>query len=527
MENSRAPGITREKAGLILLAGLLLVCTGISVVQFRSRFFFQTGISHMNQAAYDSALAGFEKAGTAIPGFLAATVARQDLFRIYTRTGITLQNQALALWKENRPMETVTRLYDQSRIILEKAVAIDGAAYVPAYWLARAYTALQVVHGSRFPDRPNPYDAGPLYERAVALRPNGITVLYARARYQDHIKDRAGLMKTVRHMTRIYPPAYHSLKREGFFSPDLMSEMKAGLEAAVAEQVDPKSALAALSDIHETAGEFGSAADRYEQSLALQPFTNTDSHYLNMGRLTLLAGRPDDSRDWFVKTLETAGDFDSALARIHAVHRRAGNLDAFIRFGVALEKKGHWPPALDLEIAAAWMEQEQYLFARTRLNRLNDRQPSAPAHYLLARMADAEKNWDEVERHAQKAAALDPENSRYYYLLARALNHQKKYGSAEEMATRALARVQKPDPWLFNLRAWTRWHQKQYFSAMVDWKRALDLDPGRADFAYQIARACEQEGMFDQGLAYVQKALALDPDRKAFQDLATRLRRYQ
>ena len=109
-------------------------------------------------------------------------------------------------------------------------------------------------------------------------------------------------------------------------------------------------------------------------------------------------------------------------------------------------------------------------------------------------------------------------------MLAQALKYQQKYESAEEMAAKAIRYTQKPNPWLFNHRAWLRWTQKKYSLAISDWKQAFELKPDNSDFPYRIALAFEQEGMFREALDYINKAIALKPDKKEYQNLHDRLK---
>jgi tetratricopeptide (TPR) repeat protein len=508
---------------LLLLAIVLL----INLILFWSRFCYQTGIDHINRRNYDLAFVSFQQARNAIPDILASSLARQDIFRIHTQLGTIFHIRALELWKAKGSSDAIVNLYEQARKNLEAALKIDPNTYIPTYRLARTYTALEVFHAALFPYTLSPYNTGLMYKEAIALRPNGIGVHNSYARYLHYKKDFIELGTIVRNMTRIYPAVYHKLKREPFFSPDLLPEMEKGLLAAVDQGINSINAHSALSAYYNENKAYDKAVEHYKQSFALlKSYAVTSGHYMHLGRLYLRAGNPEKSRSCFMRSIEKSNNFDSTIRRIHSVYKHESSqnqLDQFISFGVELEKKKRFSPALSLEIAKAWMDKKQYSFARARLYQLNSRQADAQAYYLLARIAQAEKDWDQMEINSQKATMLDRKNSTYFHMCAQALQYQKKYESAEEMAGKALEHSQKPNPWLFNHRAWIRWAQKKYIPAISDWKQAFALKPNNSDFPYRIALAYEQKALFREALDYIEQAIALKPDNQGYRKLHNRL----
>ncbi len=241
-----------------------------------------------------------------------------------------------------------------------------------------------------------------------------------------------------------------------------------------------------------------------------------------MGRLYLKAGQPADSLPWFERVLNAAEKPDTAVQQIYNIHKAEKQIDAFIRFAMKLETTRAYPlPDLDIGIAEAFMDLKQYTVAKSRLLRLTAQTPHARAQYLLAKIAEIENDWDQMELAAQKAAVLDRENSTYHLLLSQALNRQKKYAGAEEAATLAIRYAPKEQPWLFDHRAWIRWSQKKYNDAALDWKRAFDLKPDQAAYAFNLARACQQAGRFPEALAHIRTALKLAPDKAEYRQRET------
>ncbi len=512
----------------LFFLGLLVLLVVVNIFLFRSRFVYQQGINHMNNKVWDKALASFKRAEERIPDLIGRFYAPWDLFNIHTQKGIALNEKALEMWKDKGLTIWVLTKYRQSKKELRKALVIDPDVYIPAYWLARTENALEVLYPKLFPKKQTPYDAEPFYQEAIRLRPNGITVHYAYARYLDYKNETQKLTRIVRYMTEIYPKSYHHLKKEGFFSGSLMDEMEKGLISALDKGTNPRHALQALADLYSVKKDHENASDTYLKSLKLRPFSNTGANYIRMGQLLLRSENPDKSISWFTKALTTQDNFEKTLKWIYYIHIKEGQLDQFIRFAVRFEKDIDHPSSiLDLQIAEAWMQKKDDALATTRLLRLNTREPNAQAYYLLAKIAQKDKNWDQVEISAQKATTLNRENAAYYHLFSRALAQQKKYASAEEVATKALQYVLKENPGYFNQRAWTRWHQKKYAQAITDWKRAFAIMPDRSDFPYYIAMAYEREGLFKEGLGFIKKAIALSPENQKYKALEKRLKTHK
>jgi len=207
---------------LLLLLTIVLL---INLILLWSRFCYQTGIDHMKRKDHDLALTSFQQARNSIPDMLARSLAGQDIFRIHIQFGNIFFEQALELWKNKGSPDAILNLYEQARKNFEKAREIDPNTYIPAYRLARIHTALEVIHTALFPDKANLYNAELLYQEAIRLRPNGISVHSSYARYLHYKKDFLGLKEIVRNMARIYPAGYHNLKREPYFSPALIPEL--------------------------------------------------------------------------------------------------------------------------------------------------------------------------------------------------------------------------------------------------------------------------------------------------------------
>nr|WP_319491750.1 tetratricopeptide repeat protein [uncultured Desulfobacter sp.] len=324
-------------------------------------------------------------------------------------------------------------------------------------------------------------------------------------------------------MTETFPSLYGKLKTEYFWSESLVSEAEAGLKGALVNDISTREAHQALADIYSQNGENDQAVSQYLKSLDIRSFTNTWRDYICMGRLQYLAGNINESDAWFLKGLQSTIDFKSTLNSLYYFFKHEEQLSEFIRFATGVEHELLNFPEIDLAIARAWMDQENYPLAKARLLQLTEKSPNAEAYYLLAKTAQQEQNWDRMELMAQKSTVLDKDNSSYFFLFSIALHRQKKYSQAEDAATKALEKSKEENPWLFNLRAWVRWAQKKYELAAQDWKRAFDLESDNSGFAYRISLCYERVARFEEAQTYVTKALDLSPENPSYQKLKQHL----
>ncbi|WP_299983560.1 tetratricopeptide repeat protein [Desulfobacula sp.] len=375
---------------------------------------------------------------------------------------------------------------------------------------------------------PNPYNAEPLYQKAMTLRPSGVTVRYAYLKYlqskgpASKIPD-SKIPELVQYMIEIYPPSYWSLKKEPFFS-DLLPDIEQGLNTALTKQILPRDALKALSNIYVTKNNFEKAIAWYKDLLNLNKSKTSSSDYIHIGSLYLKNRQYEESLIFFKKAIFISKNSASTINNIYNTFKREKLFTEFLRFSLYLQENDLGGNNLDMTIANCWIDMGYPELAKARLIKINAAKPHAPAYYRLAKLAAKEKNWDQMEIFAQKASFLDQGNLSYYNLLTRSLINQRKYTHAEEVATKAINHAPPKNPWVFNNRANIRWRLKKHALAAEDWEKAFALKPDRSDFPYRIALAHEQQGQFKQALTFAQKAIALAPDNKTYKDLASRLK---
>ncbi len=489
--------LTVVTVGVLVLGQLVLTC---------SRLSYQYGVNAMHHQDWSRAIHAFDQAEGLLPLTLVALLGFRDLERIRLQRGLCSQEQAMATLTYQGDGQTAFAHYLKSKSDLVLARTAAPMVYGPAKALARTEAGLELLSPGLFHGTPSGFNAEPLFQKAISLKPNGVDIRYSHLRYLFHTDRVAAGMEQVRSLMEIYPPAYEALSKESFFTPRLLEPARQGLETALARGIRRREAHQALADIALRRGAPDRAAAQYEKSLALKSFANGTNDALHMGRLLLAAGRYVQARGWFEKGLATARDKTKTLGQIYSIHKRAGAFKAFIRMGNGLA-----PELADPFMARAWKALGEWSAAQWHLNRMNHGKPSAVAHGLLAEIAGVEKDWQAMETHAYQALKLDWEGAVYHDLLTRALMQQRHYDLALESAGRAIAMDRRGTPAYPARRAWIWWALEGYDQAAADWKHAFDLSRNNTDFLYRSAQALERAGETEMARAAVEKAIELAP----------------
>ena len=149
--------------------------------------------------------------------------------------------------------------------------------------------------------------------------------------------------------------------------------------------------------------------------------------------------------------------------------------------------------------------------------------PSAVARMVSSSGAKlAVKDYDGAVEDADRALALDPNNTRALYFRAAAHNLIGEYGEAARDATRGLA-MQPSDAPLHDARAWAYNRMGRFVDAIADAHAALEADPRDGYALANRAYADEQRGDYESMAEDYKAAAVLNPQfEPTYSDAARR-----
>ena len=408
-------------------------------------------------------------------------------------------------------------LTQKSKQFYLKALDLNPFDSEAAYGLARGETRLEQLYQYLHPEQEhNPYKPLPYYNQTIRLRPNGISYQYALARYLYRRGKTEELFSVVRNLARIYPPIYYYLKKDDFWSPDVKAAVKQGFEKAIAQEISVRNAHDAISSILAEEQEWSGALAHYEKALQRQAFENVPGNYMRLGFLYLKNENYKEAGVAFTHAVDISRDRVKDFERVYRYYKGVGRPDQFYLFYQQISQHFSLPLQVQILKARCLIDQQQYLLAKQILMNLDRQESNAESFYWLARIAKEEKDFDFMELAIQKATVLDPQNSQYHLLFSKVLKRFKKLERAEKEAELALKHSTRPNPWLFDHRAWIRWSRKDYSGAVSDWQRAVRLKPDKAAFYAYIAEGYRQKGQKSLVKEYYQKAVKLDPDNQKY-----------
>ena len=445
---------------------------------------------------YGLALARLQKADRFLPGD----------YRIQKELGKTYDKLA-GLPGEKQPFP----LMQTAREHYLTAFRLNPLDAESAYALARIEEKLAYLDRRLHPGKNiTGYDPLAYFREAIRLRPNGITYHYALAQHLHRAGAQEELMAAVRALARIYPPSAHYLAKEPFWSPPVMDACKRGLREAIDGNISPRDAHRSMSRILAGEGDWNGAISHYREAMRHDTLNNSAGDFLHLGRLYLKSGQTAEAEDTFLRGLDISKARERDLARLYGIFTQEGRISELNRLYEKARARYVASSAMDILLARTLIDLKQYNHARRLLDETNLKQPSAEAWYWLARIAEAEQDWNAMELAIQKATVLDPANSRYHLIFSQVLKRRNKLERAEREASLAIGHQENPSPWLYNHRAGVRWSRGDYAGALNDWKAAIALKPDQASFYAQAAEACIKMGNLAQAKEYARKASALN-----------------
>ena len=505
IHDSKTRSITKNR---YLVTGTILFLSALAFYTLCFRLFSHTHThqakNHIEDGHYGLAARSLENAHHYLPGDYQI---RRQLGKIYYYLGIL----------KPRAKDSLTYTLKAKEYYLG-AAKINPWDAKTAYGLARTEDRLERLYEFLHPGKQdNPYNALPLFEQAIRLRPNGILYNYGLARYLSRHHKTENLLRIVRHLARNYPPVYQYLRKEKFWSPPVREAVKQGLQQAVRKKNLLRDAHKALSSLFAGEQAWSDVIDHYQKALQYEAFRNSANDYSHLGRLYLRNKQVEEAENSFLQGLNLSRSRERYLAGLYTLFKKQGMLEELYRLYEYANRRFTLSGRMDILLARSLIDLKQYYKARRILEELNRKGIFAEAYYWLARIAELEKDWDRMELAIQRATVLDPANSSYRSKFIGLLKRLGKFESAERELGLAIQYSKKPSPHLFNERAGIRWKRKDWSGAAADWKSALWLAPRTASFHALAAEAYIKLGNWSQAVNYYQKAVKLDPKNKRYQ----------
>ena len=386
-----------------------------------------------------------------------------------------------------------------------------------AYCLARTESRLDRIYERLHPkNKNNPFNPLPYFEKAIHLRPNGITSHYAMAAYLFRHGNMQALIPIVRALAGMYPPVYNYLIKEPLWSPSVKEAVKHGLVDAINNHISMVTAHKSMSSLLAEDKQWADAILHYQKALELSDNRISGKDYIQLGSLYLNNGQIEDAEVCFIKSLYVSTPIEKALQTIGRCYKNSNHIDEFYAFYHEVNQRFILSPKMHIITARYLIDLNQYRKAQRILMDLDPLTSGWWYSWWLARVAEREKDWDQLELNIQKATVLAPSNMNYRRMFYGVLKRLKKHETAEREIGLMIRNSDSPSPRLFDERAKFRLSRKDYTGAVQDWKSAIGLAPQNAAFHARIAEVYIKLGNLSQALEYYQKAMTLNPGNHGY-----------
>lgn len=386
-----------------------------------------------------------------------------------------------------------------------------------AYCLAKTEGRLEWLYDHlRQKNKNNPYHALPYFEKAIHLRPNGISCHYSMARYLYRQNNVKAIIPVVRSLAGMYPPVYANLKKEPLWSPCIKKAVKQGILDSIHRGRQLESAHKAMSSILAEDKDWPDAIVHFQKLIECKKDKISTQDYIHLGSLYLQNEQIHEANINFIRSLYLSMPVEKAFRAIIHIFKNKNHGDDFYTFYQEVKHRFTFSPQMHLISARYFIDSKQYKRARHILTEVNRQEPTAEAYYWLARMAEKQKDWDQVELNIQKATVLEPSNLNYRRMFYGVLKRLGKHETAEKQIGLMIQNSESPSLRLFDERAKCRLKQKDFLGAVTDWKAAIALAPQNAPFHANIAEAYMKLGDLPRTLEHYEKAIALNPGNHGY-----------
>ncbi|MGE0084853.1 MAG: tetratricopeptide repeat protein [Desulfococcaceae bacterium] len=322
---------------------------------------------------------------------------------------------------------------DKSDKAFQKAAERNSLDYRIFFGLAKTQWYLTELYRNRYPDAKEiPYNPLAHFQEAVRLRPNGIQNNFALLRYLSRTGHQDEMYAVIRRLVHNWPPVFAYLKKEDFWSENLLSACRDGLAEAIEKQVLPRQAHMIFSGILAEAKEWPEAILHLQNAMQYKEFENRTADYLRLGHLYFHNGEKQKAEEQYFRGLGMSREKD--LETLYGFYKKQEDAQGFYAFLQEARKKFSFSFRTDILTARVLADMKRYPEAKDILRQINIKRPEAQAYYWLAKIAEMEQDWDAMELAIQKATVYDPENRHYHAVFSNVLRKLKKYERAEKEA---------------------------------------------------------------------------------------------
>jgi tetratricopeptide (TPR) repeat protein len=506
--------LSKKSQGLAIKAFILIVFIFASyflTIRLISQFYYHKAMNHVREGYYLPAAEDLEKALYFQPDYPAAW---REIGRAYGNLA------------DLSPVDEAFPMAEKSKQACLMAVILSPFDGQAAFYLAMAEARLEFLYARLQPDpSDNPYHPLLYFQQAIRLRPNSLIYHYSLAQYLYRQRKNEGFQKTIRKLTRLYPPIYGRLKKEAFWSPAVLEEVKKGIMQAIKKGNEPGKAHSILARILEQEKDWAGAITHFQKAMAYKTDSDPQKDYFNrLGRLFLRNGQPQEAKQAFLDALKRSDAPAKDLEGVFSIFKKTGFIEELPGFYEEVRNRFSVSGQMDILFARSLFHAGMVDQARSILNEENRKEPSAEAYYWLARIAEREKDMVAMKNAIAQATALDPRNSGYHLLFSQVLARMGKLVKAEKEAGLAIRYADKPSSRLFIHRANILLRGKDYLGAVKDLESAIALKPNSARYYAKAAETYEKGGKLSNAIDYYEKAVKLAPENKGYQNRYQALR---
>ncbi len=408
--------------------GVFLLIIGISAfllhqlsLQLLSQSCQHRAAKHMDRGYYGLAVRELEKA--ARYPFADSEIYRNLGEAYYRMSGVT------------QDTHTLQDSLEKSDAALRKAAQLNPLDFRIFFALAQTQWHLADLHQNRYPEAKEiPWNPLAYFREAVRLRPNGIQNSFALLRYLSRTGHPDEMQTVILSLVRNWPPAFHYLKKEDFWSPDFLPVCREGLAEAIEKGVLPREAHMILSGILGEGKDWTEAISHFQNAMKYKEFQNTSADWFRLGHLYFQNGEKEKAQEQYFRGLRISRNREKDLENLYGFYKKQEYPEGFYAFVQSAGEKFSFSFRMDILTARVLTDMKRYPEAKEILNSINRNRPEAQAWYWLAKIAEMEQDWDAMELAIQKATVYDPQNPHYHAVFSNVLRKLKKHERAEKEA---------------------------------------------------------------------------------------------